>query len=69
MEQTARIANQSDLVAVRLGVMKLVDVRRRTGEEALVDTRATGLYLPVLLIKQLGLTPLRRIQAKPPMGW
>ena len=55
MEQTTRIelTNQSDLVAVRLGVMKPEDVRRLTIEDALVDTGATGLCLPAPLIEQL----------------
>ena len=70
MEQTTRIelANQSDLVAVRLGVMKPEDVLRLTVEEALVDTGATGLCLPTPLIEQLGLTPLRRVQAETANG-
>ena len=66
MEQTTRIelANQDDLVAVRLRVMRSEDVRRLTVEDALVDTGATGLCLPAPLIKQLGLTPLRKVQAQ-----
>ena len=70
MEQTTRLklANQDDLVAVRLGVMNLTDVRRLTVENALVDTGATGLCLPIPLIEQLGLTPLRKIQAETANG-
>jgi predicted aspartyl protease len=70
MEQTTRIelANQDDLVAVRLGVMRSEDVRRLTVEDALVDTGATGLCLPAPLIKQLGLTPLRKVQAQTANG-
>ena len=70
MEQTTRIelTNQSDLVLVRAGVMKLEDVRRLTVEDALVDTGATGLCLPAPLIEQLGLTPLRRVQAETANG-
>ena len=48
--------------------MKSEDVRRLTVEEALVDTGATGLCLPVPLIEQLGLTPLRRVQAETANG-
>lgn len=61
MEQTTRIelANQSDLILVRAGVMKSEEVRRLTVEDALVDTGATGLCLPTPLIEQLGLTPLQ----------
>lgn len=70
MEQTTRIelANQSDLVAVRLGVMNPEDVRRLTVEDGLVDTGATGLCLPTSLIDRLGLTPLRRVQAETANG-
>ena len=66
MEQTTRIelTNQDDLVLVRAGVMNPEDVRRLTVEDALVDTDATGLRLPAPLIKQLGLTPLRKVQAQ-----
>lgn len=70
MEQTTRIelANQSDLILVRAGVMKSEDVRRLTIKDALVDTGATGLCLPGSLIEQLGLTPLRRVQAETANG-
>ena len=70
MEQTTRIelANQDDLVAVRLGVMQPEDVRRLTIEDALVDTGATGLCLPTPFIEQLGLTPIRRVQAETANG-
>lgn len=70
MEQTTRIelANQDDLVAVRLGVMQPEDVRRLTIEDALVDTGATGLCLPIPFIEQLGLTPIRRVQAETANG-
>ena len=70
MEQTTRIelANQSDLVAVRLGVMNPEDVRRLTVEDGLVDTGATALCLPTSLIERLGLTPLRRVQAETANG-
>ena len=70
MEQTTRIelVNHDDLVAVRLGVMNPEDVRRLTVEDALVDTGATGLCLPAPLIEQLGLTPLRRVQAETANG-
>ncbi|RKU09973.1 aspartyl protease [Candidatus Poribacteria bacterium] len=70
MEQTTRLklANQNDLVAVRLGVMNPADVRRLTVEDALVDTGATGLCLPIPLINQLGLTPLRKTQAETANG-
>ena len=70
MEQTTRIelTNQGDLVAVRLGVMSPADVRRLTVEDALVDTGATGLCLPIPFIEQLALTPLRKIQAETANG-
>lgn len=70
MEQTTRmeLANQDDLVLVRADIMNPEDVRRLTVENALVDTGATGLCLPGPLIEQLGLTPLRKIQAETANG-
>ncbi len=70
MEQTTRIelANRDDLALVRADIMNPEDVRRLTVENALVDTGATGLCLPGPLIEQLGLTPLRKIQAETANG-
>ena len=70
MGQTTRIelANQSDLILVRAGVIKPEEVRRLTIEDALVDTGATGLCLPVPYIEQLGLMPLRKVQAETANG-
>lgn len=61
MRHTAKIelANQDELVAVKLGIMKPEDVRRITVEDALVDTGSTRLGLPQPLIEHLRLTPLR----------
>ena len=52
MRHTARIelANNDELVAVKLGFMNPEDVRRITVEDALVDTGATRLGLPPSLI-------------------
>ena len=70
MEHTAQIelANQADRVAVELGVLNPEGVRRLTVEDALVDTGATGLCLPTPLIKQLGLTPIRKARAQTATG-
>lgn len=70
MEQTTRIelANQDDLVLVRAGIKNPEDVQRLTVEDALVDTGATGLCLPIPLINQLGLTPLSKTQAETANG-
>ena len=70
MEQTTRIelTNQDDLVLVRAGIKNPEDVRRLTVEDALVDTGATGLCLPIPLIEQLGLIPLRKIQVETANG-
>lgn len=61
MRHTAKIelANNDELVAVKLGIMNPEDVKRITVEDALVDTGATRLGLPPSLIEQLGLTPFR----------
>ena len=66
MKHTARIelANNDELVAVKLGIMNPEDVKRVTVEDALVDTGATRLGLPPSLIEQLGLTPFRSTQVR-----
>ena len=66
MKHTAKIelANNDELVAVKLGIMDPEDVRRITVEDALVDTGATRLGLPPFLIEQLGLTPFRSEQVR-----
>ena len=62
------LANQYDLVAVKLGVMDPEDVRRLIVTNALVDTGATGLCLPISLIEQLGLTPIETTRVRTAMG-
>ena len=66
MRHTAKIelANNDELVAVKLGIMNYEDVRRITIEDALVDTGATRLGLPPSLIEQLGLAPFRSEQVR-----
>ena len=61
MRHTAKIelANNDELVAVKLGIMNPEDVKRIIVEDALVDTGATRLGLPPSLIEQLDLTPFR----------
>ena len=70
MEHTTRIelANLKDLHLAEAGVINTEDVRHVTVEDALVDTGATGLCLPNSLIKQLGLDPLRTVQARTATG-
>ena len=62
MKHTARIelANNDERVLANAGVMSAEDVKRITVEDALVDTGTTRLGLPLILIEQLGLTPIRR---------
>ncbi len=62
------LENLYDLVAVKLGVMKPGDVRQLTVTDALVDTGATGLCLPIPLIEQLGLTPIETRRARTATG-
>ena len=62
------LENLYDLVAVKLGVMNPEDVRRLTITDALVDTGATGLWLPTSLIEQLGLTPIKVTRARTATG-
>ena len=70
MEHTARIelANLKDLHLAEAGFIAPEDVRRLTVEDALVDTGATGLCLPNSLIGQLGLDPIRTVQARTAAG-
>lgn len=70
MRHTTRIEleNLYDLVAVKLGVMNAEEVRRLTVTDALVDTGATGLCLPTLLIERLGLTPIETTRARTATG-
>ena len=62
------LVNQNDLVAVQLGVMNPEEVRRLTVPDALVDTGATGLCLPIPLIENLGLTPIKTVRARTATG-
>ena len=70
MRHTTQIelVNQNDLVAVQLGVMNPEEVRRLTVPDALVDTGATGLCLPIPLIEDLGLTPIKTVRARTATG-
>ena len=63
-----KLANLSDLFLVRVGAMDPEDVRRLTVEDALVDTGATGLCLPISLIERLGLTPIESRTARTAAG-
>ena len=70
MRHTTQIelVNQNDLVAVQLGVMNPEEVRRLTVPDALVDTGATGLCLPIPLVEDLGLTPIKTVRARTATG-
>ena len=70
MRHTTQIelVNQNDLVAVQLGVMNPEEVRRLTVRDALVDTGATGLCLPIPLVEDLGLTPIKTVRARTATG-
>ena len=63
-----KLVNLEDMHAVRLGVMNPEDVRRLTVEDALVDTGATRLCLPISLIERLGLTPVDTRSARTATG-
>jgi clan AA aspartic protease len=55
--------NNTDLDLVERGFMRPGDVRT-TEVEALVDTGATTLVLPIDVCRQLGLTPLRTVPVR-----
>ena len=59
-----KLANLSDLFFVQVGAMDPEDVRRLTVDDALVNTGATGLCLPMSLIERLGLTPVGKRTAR-----
>ena len=63
-----KLANLSDLFLVQVGAMDSEDVRRLTVDDALVDTGATGLCLPMSLIERLGLTPIEMRTARTAAG-
>ncbi len=58
-----KLANLEDLVLAKRGVIAPNEVRRVTVEEALVDTGASRLALPKPIIKQLGLSPIGRVNS------
>ena len=70
MEHTTRIEleNLKDLYSAEAGIIKPEDVRGLTIEDALVDTRMKGLYLPKPLVDQLGLTPLQKTKTQTANG-
>lgn len=55
---TAVIENLQDVWCARRGLRSVDDVRRVTVQEALVDTGAVALSLPIHLIHELGLAPV-----------
>jgi predicted aspartyl protease len=65
---SARIENQSDLIAVQQGRLEPEKVRRLDVTDALVDTGATLLSLPRRYIGQLGLTRHRTRTARTTAG-
>ena len=70
MRHTAEIklVNLRDLLLIEAGAMNPEDVRQLTVEDALVDTGATGLCLPISLIERLGLTPVGKRTARTAAG-
>ena len=65
MKHTTRIelTNRKDLILAEASVIAPETVRRVTVEDALVDTGATRLSLPLPLVEQLGLTPVGATKA------
>jgi predicted aspartyl protease len=63
---TARIESLEDLYAVKMGL--LPQARKVEVTDALVDTGATGLSMPKLLIAHLGLEPARMRRARTSAG-
>jgi predicted aspartyl protease len=63
-----KVDNLADLYAVERGFIPPEACRSLEVGEALVDTGASGLSLPLSLIRQLGLTPFRRRNARTSAG-
>ena len=55
----ARIENLDDLFGVPKGEMTESEVRRVDVPDALVDTGAFGLLMPIRMIEKLGIDPIR----------
>jgi predicted aspartyl protease len=55
----ATIENLEDLFRVRRGDQTEAEVRRIEVPDALIDTGAFGLLMPMRMVDQLGLTPVR----------
>jgi clan AA aspartic protease len=64
----ATIENAYDLRDAERGALPTGQVRRLEVENALVDTGATTLSVPKLLIEQLGLTPFRARRVRTSSG-
>ena len=70
MQHTTRIelANLKDINLAEAGVIGPEEIRRLTVENAIVDTGATRLSLPKLIIEQLGLAPVASTRARTTNG-
>ncbi len=70
MQHTTKIelVNLKDLNLAEAGIIKSEEVRRVVVEDAIVDTGATRLALPKLLIEKLGLTPVGSKRARTTNG-
>ena len=65
---TAKVENLLDLYDVKRGMLTDDKVRHVEVTDALVDTGATTLSLPIHLVNQLGLQPVRTRQARTSAG-
>ena len=63
-----KLANLKDIILVEAGVIKPDEIRQLTVEDAIVDTGATRLSLPMPLIEQLGLEPVGNARARTTNG-
>jgi clan AA aspartic protease len=65
---TAKVENMADLVLANAGHLKQEGMRSIEITDALVDTGASTLSLPRRLVAQLGLSPVRKRQARTSAG-
>lgn len=63
------IINRADEVLAARGVIPTEQIRQVTLDNVLADTGATTLCLPIHVIEQLGLAPLKEVLTSTPAGY
>jgi predicted aspartyl protease len=66
---TLTIINRADEILAANGVLPATEIRKITLNDVLVDTAATVLSLPKLIIQQLDLSPLKEVLTSTAAGY